>query len=386
MKAKNLKLFYLHEILFNFSNSLLVIVLPIFLYKLYGSVTMVFIFGLVWNVIHLVTFIPILNLSMKLKQPKYFMAIGVLFYVLSLFMYGQSTSESPSFVILATILFSLYISFYWMLRHWFLSVNSDYKEVGKQMGFLTIIGLITNFIGPLIGAGLSYFFDFNTAFLVGAGMGILSLIPIFLFHAPHHQEYFGWKEVKLMLKQPELKAQRFVFFAEGISSNLIEWPWLLVYFLFIGNILELGYLVAITTLISVLLTKLTGNWFDQRKRTKLLLRLTNLRFLASLLYVSLYFFPNMIYTYLVQTANGFLTTMHETVTNAYIYAHGNKTHPIHFNLNREVYLCLGRILTSVIMGVVFWLLPEIYLWAAIGIGAFFMLGWRSLKNTDHLLH
>jgi hypothetical protein len=79
MKSKNLRLFYIHELLFQFSDSMLVIVLPVFIYKLFGSISAVFLFTFTWNLIYSILFIPVFNLAMKLKNPKYFMAIGMIF-------------------------------------------------------------------------------------------------------------------------------------------------------------------------------------------------------------------------------------------------------------------------------------------------------------------
>jgi len=235
-------------------------------------------------VVHGLFFIPIFNLAMRLKEPKYFMAIGVVFYVLGFYFYGKTTPETASFIVPGTLFFSLYIAFYWMLRHWFFSVNSDHKQMGKQVSFMGIIAIAVNFIGPIVGGWLSVIFDFNAAFLMGAGAGFLSLFPILLFHAPHHPEHFSFKKIAKIIKRPELKSQRLAFFAEGFANNMIEWPWILVFFIFIGDILDLSYLVGVTTLITAVLTWMTGKWFDARSRSRLLVRLTHAKLLTTFLY------------------------------------------------------------------------------------------------------
>jgi len=386
MKEKNIKLFYTHELLFQFSDSMLVIVLPVFLYKLFGSVSAVFFFTFIWNVIYSIIFIPIFNLAMKLKNPKYFMAMGMVFYVIALGLFGQTTSETIKLIIPATSFFILYISFYWMVRHWFFTVNADYLKIGKQISTLTIIRITIGFIAPIIGGLISFLVSFNVAFILGACAGLLSLIPILLFDAPPHPRGYDFKKVRNILQKPELKTIRFTYICEAFASLWVHNTWTLLFVIFIGNIMNFGFLVGFTTLIASMLAWLTGRWFDQRKRKMVLTRLSFIRTACILLYTTLFFYAHMFWVTAVELINRLTFNMHITVGDSYLYAYGNKIHPIHFNLNREVHLTIGRLLASGILAVVFYFLPADYLWIVIAIGAFSILGFIRLTKIDYLLH
>jgi len=386
MKQRNIKLFYIHSLLFQFSDSMLAIVLPIFLYKLFGSISAVFIFTLSWNLIYLILFIPLFNLAMHLKNPKYFMAMGVVLYVISLWLFGQTTTENIRLIIPATIIFSLYISFYWLIRHWFFSVNADYLKIGRQISTLSIMGMLVSFIAPIIGGALSFLVSFNITFILGAITAGFSLIPVLLFFAPPHPRSYGFKKIIRILQNPNLKAIRSAPIWEGFSAYLIKTCWVLAFAIFIGNIMSLGILTGVTTLLSAILTWMAGGWFDARKRAKLLTRLTGIRVALTLLYPTIFFFPNMIYIWIVETLNKTTSGMHCTVTDSYLFAYSNKIHPIHFHLNREIYMTITRIISSAILAVAFYFLPSESLWVAIALGAFMMFGWNSLKRSDHLLH
>ncbi len=385
MKQRNLKLFFIHEAIFQFSDTMLIIVLPIFLYKLFHSVSAVFAFTFIWNVFYAILFIPIFNLAMRSKKPKYFMVIGMIFYVMSLWFFGKTSVENIRMIIPATIFLILYISFYWMVRHWFFSVNADYQKIGKQISWLGIIRIIIGFIAPIIGGLVSFFVSFNATFVLGSIAGLLSLIPILFFHAPPHPHQYNWQKIKTLLQKPEIKAIRPAYFWEGFSNHFINTAWILAFAIFIGNIKDLGILVGVTTLLATLLTRLSGYWFDKRKRADILDRLTFLRSLSAFLYASIGLYPHLIYVWAVQLFSRFTETMHQTFVDSYLFAYSSKIHPIHFHLNREIHLTLARLLSSATLAIAFLFLPATFLWLAIGIGAFMLMGWLTLKRGDHLL-
>ena len=365
---------------------MLFLVLPVFIYKLFGSISAVFIFLFTWNLIHSILFIPVFNLAMKLKNPKYFMALGVIFYITTLWLFGQTTTENIKLIIPATLSFGLYVSFYWMIRHWFFSVNTDYKKIGKQVSTLTIIRTLISFVAPIVGGAISFLVSFNATFMLGAIAGLLSLIPILLFHAPAHPRGYNLKKIIGILKKPELKAIRPAYFWEGIGSVFIYNSWILAFAIFIGNILDLGLLIGVTTLITAVSIWMVGNWFDQRKRTKILAHVTKFRLATTLLYTSIFFYPQIIFVWIVEFLNQFSVTMLYTVADSYLYAYSNKIHPIHFILNREIYLNISRFIGSAILAITFYFLPAEFLWVVIGLGAFTYIGWLKLKKSDHLLH
>ncbi|MBN2087119.1 hypothetical protein JW758_02110 [Candidatus Peregrinibacteria bacterium] len=385
-KERNIKLFYIHELFFQFNESMLAIVLPIFIYKLFDSISAVFLFTFVWGTFYFIFFIPTFNLAMKLKNPKYFMALGIIFYIIALTLFGKTTQNNINLMYLATLFFAMYITFYWMVRHWFFSVNSDYTKIGKQISTLNIIKILIGFIAPIVGGFLSLFVSFNASFVLGAGAGILSLIPILLFNAPPHPRGYNIKKIIGILKKPELKAISPTYFWEGIGSVFINWTWVLIFAIFIGNILDLGILFGVSTLAIALTTWLSGNWFDKRKRTTILKQVVGFKFLSTLLYTSVFLFPNIIFVWAIEFANRISTTALYTVSDSYLYAYSNKIHPIHFHLNREIWMSMSRISSAGILAIIFYFLPAEYLWISIAIGAFSYLGWLTLKNSDHLLN
>jgi len=318
-------------------------------------------------------------------KPKYFMILGVILYITAQIVFGKITPENRILIIPATLLYALYVSFYWMVRHWFFSVNADAEKIGKQVSYIGIIRLIIGFIAPVVGGWLSFFVSFNATFILGSVAGLLSIIPILFFHAPPHPRGYDWQKVKKILKKPELKAIRPAYFWEGVSIYSINTCWILVFTIFIGNIKDYGTLVGVTTLIAVILTRLSGHMFDKGKRVKILTRFTVLKTVGIFMYASVFLYPKMAYAWGVELFNRFATNLHQTFIDSYLFGHSSKIHPVHFLLNREVHISIARVMTSGFLAIIFCFIPVKFLWLSIFLGAFTTLGWLSLRHGEHLL-
>jgi hypothetical protein len=385
MKRRNLKLFFLHEALFYFSDSMLAIVLPVFIYKLFGTASAVFLFYAIWNAIYLLLIVPLFNKAMMSGKPKYMMIMGVLFYIAMQMIFSKTGAENRMLFIPGTICFGLYVSCYWMVRHWFFSVNADYEKIGKQVSYIWIIRLVIGLIGPIVGGWLSYAVSFNATFILGTAAAIISIIPILLFNAPPHPRGYDWKKVKRILNKPELKSIRPAYFWEGITTYLTNTCWILAFAIFLGNIKQFGTMVGITTLVAVLLTRLSDHMFDKGRRGKILSRFTELKSLGTLFYASIFLFPKLSYAWVADLFNKFAGNLHQTFIDSYLFGHSSKIHPIHFHLNREIHLSGARVISSVILALFFLFLPEEFLWLGIFIGSFTLFGWLYLKRGEHLL-
>jgi hypothetical protein len=385
MKRKNLKLFFIHEALFYFSDSMLAIVLPIFIYKLFGSPSAVFLFYAIWNIIYLSLLVPLFNKAMLSGKPKYMMIIGVLFYIAMQIIFSKTGAENKMLFIPGAICFALYVSSYWMVRHWFFSVNADCEKIGKQISYLGIVRLIIGLIAPIIGGWLSFFVSFNATFILGSAAAAISIIPILFFNAPPHPRGYDWAKVKRILNKPELKSIRPAYFWEGITSYLVNTAWVLAFTIFLGNIKQFGTMIGITTLMAVILTRLSGHMFDKGKRVKILSRFTALKSLGTLLYASIFLFPKLSYVWGIDLFNKFAGNLHQTFVDSYLFGHSSKIHPIHFHLNREIHLSMARAATSGFLAIVFLFISVKFLWLSIFIGSFTTLGWLSLRHGENLL-
>ena len=385
MKNRNLKLFYLHELLFQFSDTMLMLVLPIFIYRLFNSVSAVFLFVMAWNLIHGLLFLPVFNLAMKWKQPKYFMMMGIIFYIIALSFFALTTANNIIMIIPALIMYALYISFYWMVRHWFIGVNSDYKVIGRQMSIIFIIQTMIAFVSPIIGGAVSFLVSFNATFVIGIFTGLISLIPIAMFNAPAITEKYSYKKLLQTLKQEEVRAVSPGYFWEGVSFTAISNTWILIFAIFIGSILDLGILIGCTTLITGIIIWKTGMWFDKKSRANLLIRISRIRTLTIMAYATIYFLPHIAYVWVVEFMNRLMLTTQNTVLSSYLYAYGNKVNPVNFMLSREVYLNISRFTTAGVLAALFHFLPESYLWLVIFFASFVMFGMNYSTRSDHHL-
>ncbi len=385
MKERNIRLLYIHEAFFQFSDTLLVIAIPIFLYQMFGSLSVPYAFVLSWNLVYGLCFIPLFNLAMKWKCPKYFMAMGIFIYMISLLIFMKVDTDTLWPLIPGTFLFGLYVAFYWMIRHWFISVNMDSSKAGRLISTLSIIRIIVNFLSPLVAGFVSFFVSFSATFLLGAIAGILSIVPIFLFKTTPHPTTYNFEKIKNVLNKRSLKAIRPAYFWEGFSLNWVYRAWILAFAIYVGTIMDLGILLAVTTLVAAVLTGQAGHWFDGRKRKKMLKILTQFRTIGGFLFATIYVVPSIVYIWSIDIFNRFIISMHQTVVDSYLFAFSSKIHPIHFHLNRELFLVIGRLTGNSILIITFLFAPTEFIWAIMALGSITLLTWRRLIRVDHLL-
>ena len=253
------------------------------------------------------------------------------------------------------------------------------------MSIIFLIRTLIAFIAPIVGGAVSFIISFNATFVIGIIAGTASLIPIALFHAAPHPEKYSLKKVRQALKRKEVRAVSPGYFWEGacfISTNIV---WILIFAIFIGNILDLGLLIGFTTLITGMTIWFTGMWFDKRSRAKLLTHITKMRTVTCMAYATIFFFPSIVYIWVVEFINKLMFTTQYTVLDSYLYAYGNKINPVDFMLSREVYLNISRFITAGILAITFYFLPETYLWLVIFLGSFTILGMTYAKRSDHHL-
>ena len=384
-RERNMRLIYIHEFFLGFADSIMRIALPIFIYQLFGSVRAVFLWSMAWNIVFGLSFIPVFNLAMKLRSPKLFMIIGIMLYTLGMWLLSSTTSPDLARVACINVVFALYITFFWPIRHWFFSVNSDYRKIGSQVSLMKLIRIFVKFVGPVLTGIIAYYGSLgSTLYLAAIGI-FFSVIPILFFETPVHETRYTKKDLLEILEMSELKAVRAAYFFEGFLHYLVSVSWVLAFAIFIGNVLELGMLVGITTVIAALLTWGSGKLFDSEKRSELLTRLTKLRVAGGLMYASVFLFPSLIYVSIVDMFNRLLGDTHETVVDSYLFAYSSKVHPVHFHFNRELHLTLARIICCSGLSIMFYYSEPVLLWLNIALGSFMFYGWLGIQRAEYLL-
>ena len=278
VKFDELAKIYASMALRNLGFSMIGIFIPIFLYKSGVSLESIFIFYLFF----FVTRVPVDFCSAFLVGrigPKHAIGISTLIHIAFLFLLLTFDSYQWSLLLMSGV-FSISNGLFFIAYHTDFSKVKDSKHGGKELGYLYIFERLGGVLGPLVGGILATFIDPRLTIGIAILILLASQIPLLMSGEPvrTHQHItfrgFPWKRFK------------FDYIALGAfnidkMATLAAWPLLVSITVFADNTYaSIGFLVAFSTALSILLARLFGRIVDRGDGLRLLRVSTWLNFLV----------------------------------------------------------------------------------------------------------
>jgi len=327
-----------------------------------------------------------LNAAVRSGNVKLWLTIGMLLFVVMTLLMREVEHDNIAVALLASCALGLHGSIYWLARHVVVSRLSTFELIGAQMGRFQTIQIVMSAAGPMVAGVLAQNYGFSSGFLAACAAALISLVPLWLTPMPSGLESFAIEHPVRVLRGPRAKLLAPVYFLEGVSEMFFTTAWSLAFFIFIGSALNLGVMLGLSAFFSAVLIMLIGKGFDRGDRVTALRKTTRLRMISIGLYAPLYFVPLASVALLVDTLHRFADAMHATVRTAYLFALSTRVHPSHFHFIRESWLNLGRVVSALMLALIFIVAPPAALWFTIGIAAITQIAWINLVKLDHLLH
>jgi MFS family permease len=239
------------------------IFLPIYLYVELGfSLTQVILFFLVWTISFALFLFPAVKTISKYGA-KHSMIASIPFMVsfLGLILLLQ---YYPSLSWIAAIIYGAEFAFFWMGFHIDAALQGKRRDLGKESGLITFLGLLPGVFGPLLGGLILYFFTFNILYGFVILIALVSFLPLLM-----SKEVYAKGKMHLKFDKKHMKYS-YAYFSEGVShiTGLVFWP--LFIFVILGSYLSLGTYGTVITIIVGLFTLVLGKWSDDGKRGILL--------------------------------------------------------------------------------------------------------------------
>jgi len=270
--------------------------------------------------------------------PKHVILLSVpfyLFFIVSL--YFLPTIKTP--LLLIGSLLGLSQSLYWMGMHLVFTKVSDHKHRGEEVGKRKGISVLATMFGPLIGGTLIKFIGFKLVFLLASLLLVCSALFLFLSKEKHLAYHFSFRS--LIDKRHWRNSLFFTARGTHVIAAGVIWP--LFIFFILNDYLSLGIVGFLLSGISALLIILMGKYSDHTKKRKIIRYLAGFESLAWFLKA----FVNTVAQVFGVTIFGALTfgTM-EAPLGALEYDKAKGDVAGYF-VNREIFICLGRILLLV---------------------------------------
>jgi len=263
IKLPGLRGVYLNSLFRGMGQYLINFFVPIYLYKLKGSLADVLIFYILCNLIVVLSGFFSTAIIRKIGVD-WSSFIGALLRIL----YFLSLSLIPwhwLFFYLAAIFSGLKINFYWIPFHYtVISLDDGDKKYGKEASMVTIAEKIALVLGPIIGGAVIRFFGFSYLFLLAGIFIFISGVILFFDNFTKKGMDFSTRRI---IKDLLGKKRRKIWL--GLTGYSIEtfiatilWP-LFIYF-HISSIIKVGFVQGLSLVVALGILFLVGKRVDKK--------------------------------------------------------------------------------------------------------------------------
>ena len=334
--SKELTLVYISLAIRNFSLSLISLFVPLYLYNEIGysleETLMMFLF---FSVMFAVSSPLAAKFSAKYGF-KHSILLSTPFYILFiLFLYLLPILKTPLIILAA--LMGISLAFFWVGMHPLFYFATDRKKRGEEFGKGKAIIVAAATAGPLIGGLLIKLVGFSLLFAIASVFLFISSIILF-FSKDNHVKYSF--SVKKVFNKDQWKNSLF-FVSQGTEfmANGVLWP--LFIFIILGSYLSLGIIGSILAGLTILISWTFGKFSDNTDKHKLITISSSFESLS-------WFLRSLVIT----PVQVFAATIFGAITNgaraipvgALVYDKATKEDVLGYFVNREIFICLGRIL------------------------------------------
>ncbi|MBT4804979.1 MFS transporter [Candidatus Woesearchaeota archaeon] len=332
---KELTQVYISSAIRNFAISLISLFVPLYLYKELGfPIEQVLYFFMFYAV----TFAILTPLAAKFSA-RYGLKHSVLFSVPLYLLFVISLYFLPYYQIPLMIIAGLLgasQAFYWMGMHLVFTRVSDHKHRGEEIGKRISISILGAMFGPLIGGFLIKFVGFKPVFILTSSLLFFSAFFLFLSKEDHVSYHFS---IRSLIDKRQWRNDLF-FTARGIHVIAAGVIWPMFIFLILDDYFSLGLVGFLLSGISAILVFLMGKYSDHHGKRKIVRWVVGFESLSWFLRALV---TTVGHVFGATILGAFTYGVIEAPLGAMEYDKAKEKIANYF-VNREIFLCIGRIL------------------------------------------
>ncbi|MCR4280683.1 MAG: MFS transporter, partial [Candidatus Komeilibacteria bacterium] len=173
------------------------------------------------------------------------------------------------FFYITPLIYGIQKSLYWPAYHANFAKYSDDKEEGREISTISIMNSLMFVIGPAVGGWVLSIWGFQVLFVIVAVLFLVSNIPMLITKEkvkPADVNY-DYSLRRLFDKKNRRAFWAYVGFGEELIV-LVIWP--IFISLFLSSYLSIGWLIALSTLITAVMTLTIGRMTDEEDKRKVL--------------------------------------------------------------------------------------------------------------------
>ena len=252
----------------NFAFSMIAIFEPLYLYELYNSISIVFLY---YAVVYTIYFFA-LPFGAK-AAAKYGFEHCIFYSIPFAILYFLSLSQVPNYdwMIFAAIIFVIiHRVLFWPSFHTDFAHYSVAGFKGREMSTMSSISTLVAIIGPVIGGIILTKFGFESLFVIVSILSLASIIPLFATREKFEPHAFSYKKAFKRILKPYGRYKRknlityFAFSEETVV--IIGWP--IFIFFIIKEFYLIGALMGASALFIAITTLYAGKLSDRLNTDK----------------------------------------------------------------------------------------------------------------------
>ncbi|MFW0838055.1 MAG: MFS transporter [Candidatus Komeilibacteria bacterium] len=258
---------YSSALILNFGLALIFIFEPIYLFRLGYSLQQIMLFWVMVYGIYVFT----LPLGAKVAERfgyEHTMFYGTFFWIL-LYLSMYMIQIYPVFFYITPLIYVLQKSLYWPAYHADFAKYSEGSEGGREISTLTTLNSLIFIIGPALGGFILYEWGFSVLFILVSVIFLLSNIPMLITKEKFVPVKIDYEHSLKRLFRPEHRKSFLAYLGFG-EEILVVVVWPIFISLFIKSYLSIGGLIAATTLLTAVVTMLSGRMSDQMDKRRIL--------------------------------------------------------------------------------------------------------------------
>jgi MFS family permease len=338
---------YLHRFIYKLSKSFVAIFIPLYILEVGFAPLTVVVFYLVYFLFSLIGSVPGSIMSSRLGYKKTSLAASPL--VLSYLYILRNMSGTYAELFLAAALGGMGVTVYWMGMNPEVSRSSHREKDDREAGLFYSIPSLSSIVAPLIGAGIIASSGFELLFTVTITAILMSFLPLAL--TPEHHDGMSLNLREFLSDYQWNDFVVFLVTGSAMVGQVVIWP------LFLATVIESSGIGGSGALLALggAVTSIVAGYLSDRIGRKQVVTFGALTGSATFLGMTAVSTP--LTAFIVSAGNGFFMRFVNIPIFGTVMERSEDSDLIEYYFVRELGLNLGRILSLVLLAVMFIYLP-----------------------------
>ena len=260
---REMKELYASTVILNFAVSMIQIFEPVYLYTLGFPLQKIILFFLIVYAAYFLL-MPLGARFAKWFGYEHSIVLSTIIFILYYALF-YAIAWYPWLLYVAPLLYALQKTFYWPAFHADFVSFADAHEESREIGGMTVIVLLIAVIAPIVSGIIIALWGFGALFAVVALVFICSNVPLLSTLEQFEPKPFKYVDTYKRIFAAENRRSLFAYLGYGEELIvLVVWPIFMV--IVIKNLLGLGLVAGLSTLITVVVTMFIGRTSDHRNK------------------------------------------------------------------------------------------------------------------------